>query len=418
MRNRVPAKREERAVALEFSPVPRKYRHDGWTPERQKAFIEALADTGSVTRAAGMVNMAQANCYTLRRAAGAEAFRRAWSAALDFGVARLKDIAFERAIEGQLVPVFVGGKLMGFRRKRNDALLMFCLRHYGEDREGRRTTVNYFSTRASASAGSGRASARSGRAGAGAVVEAGTVEGGLRRPVRGRRLGQGSTGLEAVKGNGPHPNPSPEGEGLSMAEASATSVRTVVTGRRAIAGVSEEVDDAAETMNGFGGVELDERAAQEIAAALEACAQRARAAEAAYDEGGEAAIAAGADDPGESFVRVPDTANPFLGELEPAAPSEEYVRFGDGESHWTLAGAEKPAMLLEWEEAQAGKARASEDGRAALAGPTPEADRRSSGTGRRSVRSHGSGRSRRAASTREDTQCPHRPASRNFSPTR
>ena len=164
MRNRVPAKREERAVALDFEPVPRKHRHDGWTPERQKAFIEALADTGSVTRAAGMVNMAQANCYTLRRAPGAEAFRRAWDAALDFGVARLKDIAFERAIEGQLVPVFVGGKLMGFRRKRNDALLMFCLRHYGEDREGRRTTVNYFSTRASAGAEAGEgASAGSAR---------------------------------------------------------------------------------------------------------------------------------------------------------------------------------------------------------------------------------------------------------------
>ena|SRR3712207_6271443 len=56
-----------------FEPVPRRYRHDGWTPERQKAFIEALADTGCVTRAAGM---AQANCYALRRAPGAE--ERPW----------------------------------------------------------------------------------------------------------------------------------------------------------------------------------------------------------------------------------------------------------------------------------------------------------------------------------------------------
>src|SRR5205085_11374170 len=51
--------REERPPVPEFAPVPRKYRHDGWTPERQKAFIEALADCGSVTRAAAMVNMAQ-----------------------------------------------------------------------------------------------------------------------------------------------------------------------------------------------------------------------------------------------------------------------------------------------------------------------------------------------------------------------
>lgn len=129
MQNRTPFAREDRPALAAFAPVPRRYRHDGWTPERQRAFIEALADTGSVTRAAAMVNMAQANCYALRRAAGAESLRRAWDAALDFGLKRMKDIAFERAIEGQLVPVFVAGKLMGFRRKRNDALLMFCLRH-------------------------------------------------------------------------------------------------------------------------------------------------------------------------------------------------------------------------------------------------------------------------------------------------
>ena len=57
-----------------FTPVPRRYRHDGWTPERQKAFIAALADTGCVTRAARMVNIAQTNAYELRRAPGAESF--------------------------------------------------------------------------------------------------------------------------------------------------------------------------------------------------------------------------------------------------------------------------------------------------------------------------------------------------------
>jgi len=114
MQDRTPVPREERPVLPAFAPVPRKTnRHDGWTPERQKAFIEALADTGCVTRSARMVNMAQANCYALRRAPGAEGFRRAWDAALDFGLARIKDLAFERAIEGQLVPVFVAGKLMG-----------------------------------------------------------------------------------------------------------------------------------------------------------------------------------------------------------------------------------------------------------------------------------------------------------------
>ncbi len=159
MQNRVPVPRAARDLP-DFDPVPRqRNRHDGWTPERQKAFIEALADTGSVRRAANMVNMAQANAYALRRAAGAEGFRRAWDAALDFGLARLKDEAFTRAIEGELIPVFDRGKLMGFRRKRNDALLMFCLRHYGQDANGKRTTINYFSARAAAGTGEGGAGA-------------------------------------------------------------------------------------------------------------------------------------------------------------------------------------------------------------------------------------------------------------------
>ena len=35
-----------------FTPVPVRARHDGWTVEKQYAFIEALADTGIVDFAA------------------------------------------------------------------------------------------------------------------------------------------------------------------------------------------------------------------------------------------------------------------------------------------------------------------------------------------------------------------------------
>ena len=287
----------ERPPIPDFTPVPRRYRHDGWTPERQRAFIEALADTGCIDRAARMVNMAQANCYTLRRAAGAEEFRRAWDAALDFGLKRLKDIAFERAIEGQLVPVFVAGKLMGFRRKKNDALLMFCLRHYGQDANGKRTTINYFSSRASAGAGAGRPST--------------------------------SLGTNEV---------------AAGAEASTTTVRTVITGAGdARPSTGSGLSEAAALLNGFEGVELDGEAQAAIAAALEACAARARAADAAYTQGGEAAAGAAEDDPGESFFR---SAGPYRGELVPPATVEEFVPFTPDEPHWSLAGAEKPPELL------------------------------------------------------------------------
>ncbi len=54
-----------------FEPVPRKPRHDGWTPERQRAFIAALANTGSISRAARHVNMSPEGAYYLRRSPAA-----------------------------------------------------------------------------------------------------------------------------------------------------------------------------------------------------------------------------------------------------------------------------------------------------------------------------------------------------------
>ncbi|WP_309602432.1 hypothetical protein [Sphingomonas sp.] len=122
MKNRTPAIANG-GKPIAFAPVPRKHRHDGWTPERQRAFIDALADTGSVSRAAAMVNMSSVGAYYLRRQPAAEDFAAAWSAALDHGVLRMKDIAFERAVEGELVPILAGGKLIGYRRRFNDRLL-------------------------------------------------------------------------------------------------------------------------------------------------------------------------------------------------------------------------------------------------------------------------------------------------------
>lgn len=113
-----------------FTPVPRQTsRHDGWTPERQRSFIEALADTGSVEAACRAVDMSQPGAYLLRRQPGAESFREAWEKALDLGVQRIEDVAMDRALNGVEVPVYSYGKLVGTRRTYNDRLLMFMLRN-------------------------------------------------------------------------------------------------------------------------------------------------------------------------------------------------------------------------------------------------------------------------------------------------
>ena len=121
-------------VHLDFTPIPRRYRHDGWTPERQRDFIAALAETGSVKHAAQRVGMSTDGAYQLRRQKGAGSFAAAWLAALDQGVQRLEDIALERAINGIEVPVYSYGKLVGTRRVFNDRLLMFLLRNRAHDR--------------------------------------------------------------------------------------------------------------------------------------------------------------------------------------------------------------------------------------------------------------------------------------------
>ena len=83
-----------------FSPVPRRAMSGGWTIRRQRDFIAALAATGSVAQAAASVKMSKTGVYLLRAAAGAESFRAAWDSAIEDGVAVLKSVAFERAIDG------------------------------------------------------------------------------------------------------------------------------------------------------------------------------------------------------------------------------------------------------------------------------------------------------------------------------
>lgn len=116
-------------------PVRRRPRYDGWTEEKQRRFIEVLADTGLVGAACKEVGMSRASAYRLRRAAHAGAFARAWDLARERAGALIEDIAFERAIEGVEVETFDGeGELSGVRRVYNDRLLTFLLRHLRPER--------------------------------------------------------------------------------------------------------------------------------------------------------------------------------------------------------------------------------------------------------------------------------------------
>lgn len=132
-----------------FTPVPRlKDRSNGWKPHVQRAFIEALADTGSVASACRAVNRSTHGAYHLRRQPGAEEFAAAWEAALDFGMRRIEDVAMDRALNGVEVPVYSYGQLIGTRISYNDRLLMFMLRNRAPERfaEGRAKGLNAVGT--------------------------------------------------------------------------------------------------------------------------------------------------------------------------------------------------------------------------------------------------------------------------------
>ena len=75
-------------------------RVDGWTPERQAAFLMALAQTGLVSRACDVAEMSASSAYALRREPRGRAFHLGWQAAHLIARDRLEDVLLEAAISG------------------------------------------------------------------------------------------------------------------------------------------------------------------------------------------------------------------------------------------------------------------------------------------------------------------------------
>lgn len=121
----------------DFVPASPRERHDGWTPEKQVAFIEALAECACVTEACERVGQSPSTAYRLRRRVDAYSFRAAWDAALDYAVSRLSDAAFSRALNGVARAVWFQGEQVGERRYYDERLTMFLLRYRDPDTYGK-----------------------------------------------------------------------------------------------------------------------------------------------------------------------------------------------------------------------------------------------------------------------------------------
>jgi len=114
-------------ILTDTAIVPVAPRQDGWTHQRQREFIEVLADTGCVTTAAQAVGMTTTSAYRLRRRADARAFDAAWEAALERAMQRLVPTAIDRALNGTVRPRYYHGELIGEERVYSERLLLRLL---------------------------------------------------------------------------------------------------------------------------------------------------------------------------------------------------------------------------------------------------------------------------------------------------
>ncbi len=122
---------------LQFEPVPRRARRsNGFTPERQRAFIATLAATGSVTLSAKAIGCSRFAIDKLRNAAGAESFSAAWSAATARGARRVLDNMVENAINGTPEYLYANGQLVAERRRFNTRGQQWIVAHYLPDQFG------------------------------------------------------------------------------------------------------------------------------------------------------------------------------------------------------------------------------------------------------------------------------------------
>jgi hypothetical protein len=115
------------ADRLAFDPVPLRYRTDGLTPQKQRDYVEALADCGIVREAAARVGVSEQTINRVRRRCDARSFDSACEAAQVFGARRLRSIAFERAVEGTLKGHYYRGELVGQERVHDNRLLTYLL---------------------------------------------------------------------------------------------------------------------------------------------------------------------------------------------------------------------------------------------------------------------------------------------------
>jgi hypothetical protein len=115
-----------------FEPVSLRSRREGWTSDRQRAFIALIAKGLKPGRAAARLGMRRQGAYALRGRAGAESFAAAWDAAASAAARRrIADRRgrglYARAIIGVPAPIRHRGRIVATERRLDNAALIRLL---------------------------------------------------------------------------------------------------------------------------------------------------------------------------------------------------------------------------------------------------------------------------------------------------
>jgi hypothetical protein len=118
------------------APPTRAIRHDGWTGERQRLFLDALARTGVVADACRIAGIGRDSAYGFRRRAAGAAFAVAWDAALLIARNAIADDVMSRARHGVVDRVYRNGELVAERHRYDNRLTMAVLTRLDRTAEG------------------------------------------------------------------------------------------------------------------------------------------------------------------------------------------------------------------------------------------------------------------------------------------
>jgi len=119
-------------LVLESGKRVRKLRpsHRSWTPARERAFLEALAESCNVKLAASLAGVSTSQAY-VRKAKNAS-FRAAWDQALSVGYSQLEMMLLERALHGVEKRVIARDGTTTVMREYSDRVALALLRMHRE----------------------------------------------------------------------------------------------------------------------------------------------------------------------------------------------------------------------------------------------------------------------------------------------